>query len=152
MVLWILYGRAVTLCYLLTMTELKHVLAWHGFICSSAWEDREAGGHHLLPAQGWSGKRYGTRWLLGSLEGDPPGWLGDLQLRLKEQETLGASSPGSLPFSVSSVPEGREMPPEHGVWRGPAAGGGRLCLDGRGWTLTHPTQHHQHSAKHVSLK
>lgn len=70
-----------------------------------------------------------------------------IQLRLKEQETLGVSSAGSLPFSVSSVPEGWEKPPEHGVWWGPVAGGNRSHLKVTQWTLAH-----QHGANHISLK
>lgn len=41
-------------------------------------------------------------------------WLVDLQLWLKQQEPVDASSPASLPFFLSTVPNGLEIPPEQG--------------------------------------
>jgi len=52
------------------------------------------------------------------------GWLVDLQLWLKQLKPMDASSPGSLPPSLGTVPDRLETPAEQGAWPG--------------WTHTHP--------------
>lgn len=50
----------------------------------------------------------------------------ELHFWLKQHEAVGASGPGFPPFSLRTVPNGLQTPPEQGV-RDPAAGQGRSC-------------------------
>lgn len=70
------------------------------------------------------------------------GWLVDLHLWLKQHEAVGASGPGFPPFSLRTVPNGLQTPPEQGV-RDPAASRGRSCrgMAAGGGSLIPPRQH-----------